>query len=183
MQVRLPLTNQQLASLGLPIGFTASSQEHRIGITFSAEVAGQTQTWSGYLLGIDAAIDPETRLIYATGEVEDPYGAGASNNAMPLAVGLFVDAKVAGKTLSNAIRVPSEGLRPGNQLYVVDSHGRLDVRTAELIHDDGTHALLQSGLRSGERVVVSALRNPIGGMALATIDDLDDRRAVATRSN
>lgn len=183
VQVRLPLTNQQLASLGLPIGFTAGSQQNPTAIDFSANVAGQVQAWTGYLLGIDAAIDPETRLIYATGEVEDPYGTGASSNAMPLAVGLFVDAKIAGKAVTNAIRIPSEGLRPGNQVYVVDAYGRLDVRTAELIHDDGTHALLSSGMRSGERVVVSALRNPISGMQLATIDDIDDRRAIATRGN
>ncbi|MEM6302885.1 MAG: HlyD family efflux transporter periplasmic adaptor subunit, partial [Pseudomonadota bacterium] len=100
VQVRLPLTNQQLASLGLPIGFTAGSQQNPTAIDFSANVAGQVQAWTGYLLGIDAAIDPETRLIYATGEVEDPYGTGASSNAMPLAVGLFVDAKIAGKAVT-----------------------------------------------------------------------------------
>ena len=41
------------------------------------------------------------------------------------------------------------------------------------------YAVITDGLRPGERLVVSALRNPISGMALATIDE----RVYAFRGN
>jgi RND family efflux transporter MFP subunit len=170
VQVRLALNNQQLSALGLPIGFAA---EPGVGpnVQFSAEIAGETQQWEGELTHIDASVDPNTRLIYATAEVIDPYGRARSDSGMPMAVGLFVEASIRGRELKNAVQIPSKGLRPGNQLYVVDSSGLLDIRSVKVAHSTPEHAVISEGLRPGERVVVSALRNPISGMALSTIDE------------
>ena len=82
-----------------------------------------------------------------------------------------MDAKIAGRELSNAVRIPSRGLRPGNQVFVVDSSGLLDIRNASVAHLTSEYAVLSGGLRPGERLVVSTLRNPISGMALSTIDE------------
>lgn len=169
VQVRLPLNDQQLAALGLPIGYAADGSAPEV--VLKAEVAGQRQQWQGALVRIDAAVDSATRLIYATAEVTDPYGSGRSSGGMPLAVGLFVDAEITGREVRGAVRIPSRGLRPGNQVFVVDSSGLLDIRNAEVAHLTADHAVLLSGLRPGERLVVSTLRNPISGMALATIDE------------
>lgn len=170
VEVRLPLNNRQLSALGLPIGFAADGNAAP-EVAFTADVAGITQHWTGHLVRIDAAVDASTRLIYATAEVEDPYGLGRSEEGMPLAVGLFVEAEVVGRSLENTVRIPSKGLRPGNQLFVVDASGLLDIRTAEVAHTSAEHAIISKGLRPGERLVVSALRNPISGMALSTIDE------------
>jgi RND family efflux transporter MFP subunit len=178
VQIRLPLNNKQLAALGLPIGF-AADQNNAPAVNLTADVAGEKQHWSGSLVRIDAAIDPATRLIYALAEVDDPYGSGRSAKGMPLAVGLFVDAHVNGRFLQNAVRIPSNGLRPGDQLYVVDASGLLDIRAARVAYTNSDYAVISDGLRAGERVVVSALRNPISGMALSTIDE----RVYATREN
>lgn len=170
VQVRLPLNNQQFSALGLPIGF-AADESNTVPVTFSADVAGERQRWTGNLVRIDAAVDSTTRLIYATAELADPYGAGVSENGMPMAVGLFVEASIDGREVQNAVQIPSRGLRPGNQLYVVDSAGLLDIRKARVEFANADHAVISEGLRPGERLVVSALRNPISGMSLATIDE------------
>lgn len=177
-QVRLPLTNQQLSALGLPIGFSAELTDAP-SVTFEADVGGTRHFWTGALVRIDAAVDPSTRLIYATAELPDPYGAGRSPDGMPMAVGLFVEATIAGKELQAAVQIPSKGLRPGNQLYVVDASGRLDIRNADVAFLNSDHAVINQGLKPGERLVVSALRNPITGMRLATIDE----RNLAQREN
>jgi RND family efflux transporter MFP subunit len=179
VQVRLPLNNRQLSALGLPIGFAAEAGAAP-PVSFSADVAGETQRWEGKLVRIDASVDPSTRLIYATAEVEDPYGSARSDGGMPLAVGLFVEASIRGRELKNVVQIPSKGLRPGNQLYVVDSSGLLDIRTAKVAHSTPEYAIISDGLRPGERLVVSALRNPISGMALSTIDE---RVFAAAREN
>jgi RND family efflux transporter MFP subunit len=170
VQVRLPLNDQQLSALGLPIGYAADNGDAPT-VTLSAEVAGREQQWRGQLTHIDAAMDSATRLIYATAIVDDPYGAGRSEGGMPLAVGLFVNARIDGRTVRGAVRIPSHGLRPGNQLFVVDNSGLLDIREAVVEHLSADYAVISEGLRPGERLVVSALRNPISGMALATIDE------------
>jgi len=84
---------------------------------------------------------------------------------------LFVDAAIAGREVHDAVRIPSKGLRPGDQLFVVDEDGALAIRHAEVVYSNADYAVISEGLRPGEQVVVSALRNPISGMALATIDE------------
>lgn len=178
VEVRLPLNNQQLAALGLPIGFSADDDAGP-EVRFKAQVAGETQEWNGELVRIDASIDPTTRLIYATAEVNAPYGSGRSALGMPMAVGLFVEAEISGREIANAVQIPSKGLRPGDQLYVVDESGMLDIRRADVAFSNADYAVVSEGIRPGERLVVSTLRNPISGMAVSTIDE----RVFATAGN
>lgn len=90
---------------------------------------------------------------------------------MPLAVGLYVDAKVSGRMIDNAISIPIEALRAGSQVFVVNELGLLEVRDIDLIHRNRDRVVLASGVQVGEQVVVSAIRNPIPGMRLQSIDD------------
>ncbi len=170
VEIRLPLNDSQLASLALPIGYTAPAGEG-MPVTLSATVAGQRQTWSGRLVRLDASVDPDTRLLYAIAEVIDPYGANVSDKDMPLAVGLFVDAEIAGRELAAAISIPSSGLRAGDVVFLVNPEGRLEVREVDVIHTGAERVIVGSGLAAGERVVTSAIRNPIEGMALSTLTE------------
>lgn len=169
VEIRLPLNDAQLASLGLPIGYTAE-RGAALPVQFSAQVAGQQQRWSGELTRLDAAVDPETRLLYGIAEVHDPYGANASDRGMPLAVGLFVDASIEGRMLEGAVSIPASGLRAGGTVFLVSEAGRLEVRGVTVAHIGADQVLVTQGLSPGERVVISAIRNPIQGMALAALD-------------
>ncbi|MHA7816281.1 MAG: efflux RND transporter periplasmic adaptor subunit [Pseudohaliea sp.] len=165
VEVRLPLTDRQLAALDLPIGYRAAAGEGR-PVLFSADIAGRLHSWRGRLVRLDAAIDPATRLIYGMAEVDAPYGEGRSAAGMPLAVGLFVNAELAGRPLENALRIPAAALRPGNEVYVVNARDRLEMRSVRVLHQGREYAYIDGGLRAGEAVVTSALDNPIEGMAL-----------------
>jgi RND family efflux transporter MFP subunit len=170
VEVRLSLNDKQLEALGLPIGFSADNSTAP-SVSFSSEVAGQRHHWTGQLRHLDAAIDPRTRLIYATEELRDPYGSGRSAHGMPMAVGMYVEAEIQGRVLEDVVEIPSEGLRAGDLVYVVDAGGLLDVREARVASADGERVVISEGLRPGERVVISALRNATPGMSVATIDD------------
>ena len=165
VEVRLPITDAQLASLDLPIGYVAPPGKELL-IEFSAEVANQHQLWHGKLKRLDASIDSATRLLYAIAEVDDPYGSNASETGMPLAVGLYVNALIRGREITEAIRVPRTALRAGNTLYVLGANGRLDIRNVNVLHSSPQFAVIGDGLQQGEQYIVSTIRNPIPGMAL-----------------
>lgn len=167
-EVRLPLTNAQLASLGLPIGYTSHPGSGR-PVRFEAVVGGETVAWRGELLRIDAAVDPSTRLVYGLAQVADPYGAGVSSAGMPLAVGLYVEAVIEGREVPQAQVIPRDALRAGNQTFVVSPDGLLQVRQVSVSHADNQRAVIADGLAAGEQVVVSSLRNPIDGMRVHPI--------------
>jgi RND family efflux transporter MFP subunit len=169
VETRLALSNAQLAALGLPIGFSARPGQE-LPVTFAARVAGLEQRWQGRLVRLDASIDPDTRMLYGIAEVEDPYGANASDQGMPLAVGLFVTATIQGRTVNGAHVVPRGALRAGDLVYLVNAQERLEIRTVEVLHANDAQAVIGKGLSAGERAITSPLRNPVQGMALNALD-------------
>jgi RND family efflux transporter MFP subunit len=88
IEIRLPLTDSQLFELDLPLGFVADGDDAP-EVTLRAQVGKREYTWQGRIVRTQAAVDQQTRLIYAFAEVNDPYGI-SQGSSMPLAVGLFV---------------------------------------------------------------------------------------------
>jgi len=168
VEIRLPLSDTQLASLDLPIGLVAAPGE-ALPVLFRASVAGHQQQWQGRLLRLDAAIDPGSRMLFAMAEVDDPYGKGVSSHGMPLAAGLFVEAVIPGRRLERALLIPPAALRPGNKVHLIDEQGRLQTREVDVLSRNDDRVVVGNGLKAGEQVIVSAIRNPVQGMALAAI--------------
>lgn len=179
VEVRLPITDNQLASLGLPIGYEAEPGKG-LDIEFRATVAGLEHQWPGKLVRLDASIDSATRLLYALAVVEDPYGASASGQGMPMAVGLYVSGIIRGRSIDDAIRIPRSALRAGNTVYVVSAEDQLEVRTVQVAHSSPSYAVISEGLNSGALVIVSSIRNPIPGMALKANTSGENSPAIST---
>jgi RND family efflux transporter MFP subunit len=178
VEIRLPLNDSQLASLGLPIGYIAKNGE-ALGVEISATVAGKEQHWNGKLTRLDAVIDPASRMLFGMVEVKNPYGDGASEYGMPLAVGLFVTADISGREIRDAYIIPRHALRAGNNVYVVNAEGRLEIRSVEVTYSSSDEAVIGKGISAGDQVIMSSIRNPIEGMELEALPYGLDSSAVA----
>ncbi len=172
VEVRIPLSDSQLASLDLPIGYVA--QDSGRNVDFSAVVAGREHQWKGRLVRLDASVDTNTRMLYGVAEVKDPYTQNVSDYGMPMAVGLYVNAQIEGREVDQAHVIPREALRAGDTVYLVNDRGLLDIRQVQVTHSDDNKAVIASGLEGGELVIVSSIRNPIAGMALEALESLPD---------
>jgi RND family efflux transporter MFP subunit len=170
VETRLALDNAQLASLGLPIGYTAPAGGG-LPVSFTAQVAGRSHQWQGKLVRLDASIDPGTRMLYGIAEVIDPYGANVSDQGMPLAVGLFVSATITGREVPSAHLIPRSALRAGDLVYLVNDEQQLEIRSVEVLHANDVQAVIGEGLSAGEQAITSAIRNPIQGMALKALEN------------
>ncbi|WP_250463183.1 efflux RND transporter periplasmic adaptor subunit [Microbulbifer litoralis] len=171
MEVRLPLTDAQLQELDLPMGFVAGEQNPGPQVTLSAQVGSRQHQWRGRIVRTQASVDQQTRLIYAVAEVNDPYGAGASDGA-PLAVGLFVSAEAQSTRERRAVVLPREALRNADKVYVVDGDDQLDIRTVDVLSTSENRVVVASGVADGERVVTSTVANAVDGMQVQPITHL-----------
>jgi len=169
-EVRVALTTNQLAALGIPVGYIGGETGGLV-TTLSAVMGGRVHRWEGRLTVLDAGIEATTRSVYGTVRIEDPYGDIHADSDMPLAVGLYVDAEIQGRTIVDAVQIAAEGLRAGDEVFVIDGEGLLDVRQVDVIHRNRDIVMLASGVEAGERVIVSAIRNPVRGMRLQAVDD------------
>lgn len=177
VEIRLPLTDVQLGTLGLSIAFQPA-EGRGPAVDFSAIVAGSERHWEGRIVRTEAAIDTTTRVLYAVAEVEAPYDAGA-DQGVPMAVGLFVDAEIEGRWLEKALIMPRQALRSENTVFVVSKENTLDIRLVDIVYSDQDKVVLGAGVSAGERVVVSPVRAPRQGMKVQAIERVEEARQMA----
>lgn len=166
MEVRIPLADGDLALLQTPVGFNASAGRPGAPAHLSAQVAGQERRWEGRLVRTEAAVDAQTRLVYGTVEVRNPF---ASNIAAPLAPGLFVTAHIDGAKSETFAAAPRSALKRNEFIYVVTAQNTIDIRTVRAAQTTGDEVYFRTGVKPGERVVVSHLPSPRQGMKVTPI--------------
>ena len=159
-EVRLPIPSEELAFLEL--ASDAQPGEAAPRVEFRGAFAGRTHAWQGRLVRVEAALDPRTRLAHVVARVADPYGL--ESGAPPLAVGLFVEAEIAGRELGDVVALPRGALRGGG-VVVVDAADTLRGRAVEVLRIEGETAFV-SGLAAGERVVARVPSTFVEGMAV-----------------
>jgi len=158
--------------LNLLLGFTAENSANAPQVRFTASMGNREYSWQGHIVRVDAAVDRDTRLIYATAEVFDPYGLAAAEG-MPIAVGMFVTAEISGIEEQEALVMPRMALRNQDKVYVINDENRLEIRTVSVLSTSEQRVLVTSGVAPGERVVTSTLPNPVDGMEVEPITRQD----------
>jgi len=170
VEVRLPLSDTQLAKLDLPLAYVTKDRSTAPKVDLSAKVAGKTRHWDGRIMRTDSVYDTQTRALFAIAEVFDPYGKGASEDGVPLAPGLFVDADIDGKSFDDVIVIPRDGLRPQNEVYIVDGKGDAEIRQVTVLDASADRAVLTSGIKAGELVVLSPMERSRVDIKLKVLD-------------
>lgn len=170
-EVRLPLTDQDLAFVDLPYAaeIAAASEASGPQVVLSAVQRGRQSQWPARIVRSEGVVDESSRVTYAVARVADPYRLKSEGN--PLPVGTFVSASIEGNATDNLMRVPRYALRGSDQLLFVDEENILRIRNVQVVRADAEYAYLGQGVRSGERVIITTLESPINGMVVRTMDE------------
>lgn len=170
VEVMLPLSDGELAQLGIPLAFDARNAQAAPQVVLRAVVAGQPREWTGHVDRTSGAIDPQTRTLAAIVQVEDPYGEAAQAAGAPLAVGLFVEAVLNGREVADAYVLPRGALRGADEIYIARPDRTLEIRRARVLQSTPERVVLIDGVSEGEYVITSAVRGASEGMPLRLLD-------------
>ena len=171
-EVRLPIPNSELEYCRLPLAYRdGGSGENGPAVKLTARFAGRDYSWQGRIVRTEAEIDPRTRMVMAIARVNDPYARTGDSGRPPLAVGMFVKAEIQGIRVRDVIRAPRSALRSDNTVFVVDSGGRLQFRTVDILRREREEVLIRKGLLEGEQICVSPLEAAVEGMAVRAAED------------
>ena len=165
-EVRLPLPDEELAYVDVPMSYRGTQQRTGPGVVLSADFAGRRYTWQGRIARTEGEIDAVSRMVHVVAEVDDPYAPGSDPSRPPLAVGMFVEAEIAGRRVDDVVVLPWAALNGRDQVLIVDDDGRLRFRQIEILRSTTESVLVRSGLSEGELVSISALDAVIDGMAV-----------------
>jgi RND family efflux transporter MFP subunit len=158
VEVRVPLEDDELAWFETPgYGSTERGPEAQIRMT----TGGREHTWVGRVVRQEAEIDPVSRMVHVVIEVADPFNE--SNGRPALRPGSFVEVEIGGTTLEDVVSVPRYAVHEGDTVWVVED-GALKVRQVSVARADRINVLIESGLESGDLLVVSSLEVVTDGM-------------------
>ena len=169
-EVRLPLPDDQLAYLDLPLSYRGGSDQSQPRVTLRATFAGEAHEWQGRIVRTESEIDPVTRMVHAVAEVLDPYAPGPNRRRPPLAVGMYVEAEIEGRTARNIAVVSRAALRGRDRVLAVDADDRLSFREVDILRSTTDAIYVRRGLADGDLVVVSPLDTPTEGMQVLLAD-------------
>ncbi len=171
-EVRLPIPDRDAEFVDLPIDYRGDEGEATgPEVWLRAKFAGREYTWTGRIVRTEGELDPKTRMIHAVARVEDPYGRSDDRDRPPLAVGLFVDAEIRGRTVSGVVKLPRDAVRRGDEVVVVDAQGRVELRRVRVLRRETDAVLIASGLAPQEQVVTGPLAVAVNGMQLRVLEE------------
>jgi RND family efflux transporter MFP subunit len=166
VEVRLPISADQLRYLGLPISTRGLiPDELRPPVTIAADFGDARLIWEAPLVRLEAEIDERSRMLYGVAQL-----AIEKNGDSPfLPVGMFVQADIRGSRVEGVIRLPRSAMRDNDQVLVVDSSNRLHFRQVTLLRLEHDDILISAGLQDGELVCLSPLQTVVDGMLVAPL--------------
>lgn len=164
-------------------GAEAVSQRHkRLKAKILMQTANNTVSWEAKVDRVTEAMDPKTRTRGIVLMVKDPYGKATPGQRPPLVRDSAVQVMLSGPAVPDRIAVPAFAVRKG-KVMVVDSDKRLRFVPVKPAYLQGNIIVLKSGLKKGDKVIVSDMPAPVEGMLLAPRPDKKLQAAVIAEAS
>lgn len=181
MEVRLPLTSQQLEFVNLPEatpGKIDQAEKREPEALIKGGIGRSSGEWGGRIVRADSAIDESSRQLFVIAEVTDPYRLHQENKddaVSALKIGMFVDALVKGDELKNVFVLPRGTVRVGGDVILIDKDNRIRRQQVTPIWSDRDQVVVaaneEGGLQAGDVLCLTPLAYPTNGALVhPTID-------------
>jgi membrane fusion protein, multidrug efflux system len=131
---------------------------------------GKTELGQGTLKLIDNQVDPASGTIRLKAAFDNP-----DDRLWP---GLSVTTRLLVSTVDNVVVVPDNSVQRGPNglyVYVVAPDSKAELRDVKISRIEGGQALVENGLSSGERIVISGHYRVLPGGLVQVLDDRKQR--------
>lgn len=116
------------------------------------------QPWQGQITRLGNTLDAETQTLKVYVKLNtDPA------MALDLYEGMFLQAKLHGKKVANAVEIPLRLLYGKDQVFLVKD-GKLEARKVEVAYRLTNTAIITGGLNTGDQMVWEVLQGAVDGM-------------------
>ncbi len=168
-EIPLPIKNSELHLLGLDTTPRRDShKENAVPVTITSTLFSEN-VWSGVVVRVASAINEQNRQLSIIVRIPSPFNRQLDDR-IPLKVGEYVTAKIQGKTLQNAIIIPTNSIYQGRYVFLLKD-GRIYRQDIIRVWSDKGFTLIESGLAEGDQLVVSALGQVSSGTSAKVTAD------------
>ena len=171
VEVRLPLAIRQLGYLDVPLDFRGElDPQVAPEVRLEGMYGGKLHGWKGRMVRTEATIDPDSNTVQSIIRVRQPDEN--TKNAIPLPIGLFVEASVSGRLIDDIIALPRAVIRNNNQVLIVDAENKMYYREVEIFRFEEERVLISGGLLPGEIVCISPIQAVVNGMTVQPVREM-----------
>jgi RND family efflux transporter MFP subunit len=175
VQVSVPI--DQLRWIDIP------GQDRQSGAEVRVQYHGGA-TRVGRVIKLLGDLENQGRMARLVISIEDPMGLKSREKGHPaMLIGEYVQTNIQGRRTEAAYRIPRAALRDQSSVWVAGKDGKLEIRDVRVIWRDTRTVLLKDGLQPGERVIVTDLATPVGGMAIEVENDRSKIQPALTAPN
>lgn len=168
----------RLKWIAIPGRGTGQGSRVRVYIVDDSDPASETWWREGRVIKLLGELETTGRMARVVVAVTDPLDLKPDSRAAtgelvrpPLLIGQYVRLEIEGGGLDDVIRIPRSALKSDSSVWLAGEDDRLVRRTVDVAWRDRSHVLIQSGLRDGERLIVSDISAPVEGMKITVLDD------------
>jgi RND family efflux transporter MFP subunit len=158
-EVRLPLSVDQLPFLRID-----NTGEPAGEVDIVSTAAGETTRYRGRIVRTEGEIDRASRSLYLVAEVEQSRTDNAANRLRP---GLFVKARIAGRTIPNRARIPFNAFVDLGQVAIVAPDNTLQFRDVTVVFRDDDNVYISGGVAENDLLCLTELPAMITGQRVS----------------
>jgi len=133
VEVRLPLTPDQVMQLKLPLAFQLIGPDQNAPKTLEITLSSPAYPgidWKATVTRTEASVDTKNQVIYVIAEIDNPFDPPGT----PLPIGLFVKATMQGKDLNNTLSLPESSIIDDHYVWIVDGESKLRRQTVQRLY-------------------------------------------------
>ena len=154
IEVRLPLTNEQLRFLDL--------SNKLIPVTFSSSTGEKSVQWAGNIIRSENIVDSKTQQLFVVAKVTHS-SADKKIGLDAIRIGQFVKAEIAAQHLQKVFVLPYTALRDSHSIMVIDENNKLQRRFPTIVWSNKHDIVITKGLSEKDRVSLTPVNNAING--------------------
>ena len=159
-EVRLPITQNDLQYLDVASLRSGTPLE----VELRAEMGGEMMTWPALITRSEGVFDADTRVLYLVAQVLDPYGLQSAATQVPLMMGTFVAAEIAGRSGGDLFVIPRQSVYRGETIWLVDEDSTIRPAQVDVVRADENFFYISAGIAEGDRYCATAVDQPLPGM-------------------
>jgi len=126
-----------------------------------------TTVWHGTVLNIKGELEQKGRMVRLIVNVKNPLGKKTGNHSGPVLIaGSHVRVAIYGRNLKNVYVIPRSALHENDTVWVANVDDKLKLRKVEVKWKERDEVVISSGIKPGERLIISDLAAPVEGMLL-----------------
>lgn len=128
----------------------------------------------GRVIRLAADIEEQGRMAAVYITVKDPLSLLPENKGKPqLLLGSFIRAEIMGTELSSVVPIDRDHLRENDSIWLMSKDNSLEIRQVDILAKTIDKVFVGSGLKNGDRLIVSALSSPVAGSPLQLLQQTE----------